>query len=64
MSSLLLRGAPLALLMATTSALAVTPISEGVPVDPAAAADAQWSRFLEFARKLEIANSIFKARSH
>lgn len=38
MSPLLLRGASLALLLATTSALAVTPISEGVPVDPAAAA--------------------------
>jgi len=38
MSPLLLRGAPLALLLATTSALAVTPISEGVPLDPAAAA--------------------------
>ncbi|TWE09714.1 hypothetical protein FB481_102243 [Pseudomonas sp. AG1028] len=38
MSTLLLRGAPLALLLATTSALAVTPISEGVPVDPAAGA--------------------------
>lgn len=38
MSPLLLRGAPLALLLAATSALAVTPISEGVPLDPAAAA--------------------------
>ncbi len=38
MSPLLLRSAPLALLLATTSALAVTPISDGVPVDPAAAA--------------------------
>lgn len=38
MSPLLLRGTPLALLLVATSALAVTPISEGVPVDPAAAA--------------------------
>ncbi|UQY35412.1 hypothetical protein K8U54_02610 [Pseudomonas fulva] len=38
MSPLLLRGAPLALLLAATSALAVTPISVGVPLDPAAAA--------------------------
>ena len=38
MSLLLLRGTPLALLLVASSALAVTPISEGVPVDPAAAA--------------------------
>lgn len=38
MSPLLLRSAPLALLLASTSVPAVTPISAGVPVDPAAAA--------------------------
>lgn len=38
MNRLVLRSAPFALLLATTTAIAVTPISEGVPLDPAAAA--------------------------
>ena len=38
MSRLSLPGAPLALLLISTASFAVTPISEGVPIDPAATA--------------------------
>ncbi len=38
MNRLVLRSTPLALLLAATTAIAATPISEGVPLDPAAAA--------------------------
>ncbi len=38
MSRLSLPGAPLALLLISTASFAMTPISEGVPIDPAATA--------------------------
>ncbi|AEF23045.1 MULTISPECIES: hypothetical protein [Pseudomonas] len=46
MNPLLLRGAPLALLLAINNAQAITPISQGVPVDPAATAKLIVSRDL------------------